>query len=189
MSSTISLKERHSDATRDLILDTAVELLRDKGFAEVNVRAVAKLAGMSERTIFRYFPTRDDFLDAIAVKAAAEMRPPQPDSIETLPAYPAALYRSFEEKADLVAAVLHTELFKRVRVSAAPERWAVVASMIDAYAPKRSKKERENAATNINYFLSASTWHYYRFTFELSAKDTVACARRAIEDTLRGLKT
>jgi len=189
MSIPISLKDRHTDSTQKLILDTAVDLLRKKGLQEVTVRAVAKVAGMSERTIFRHFPTREEFLDAIAVTPAAEMRPPQPESIETLPAYPAALYSSFEEKADLVTAVLHTELFKRVRVSAAPDRWAVVESMIDSFAPNRTKKERKNAATNINYFLSASTWHYYWFTFELPAKDAAACARRAIEDTLRGLKS
>ena len=49
MSSIISLKDRHTDATRELILATAIELLEKAGVTDLTVRSVAKAAGMSER--------------------------------------------------------------------------------------------------------------------------------------------
>lgn len=181
MSSTILLKDRHTDATQKLILSTAVELLETAGVADLTVRAVAKQSGMSERTVFRYFPTREDFLNAVAAAAADAMDTPVPPiNIKELLDYPAVLYRSFEQRPALVIAGLHTELIKRVRREAASERWRSVARLIDEIAAGRSKKERTIAATNINYYLSATTWNYYRANFEMSLGDTIACAKAAV---------
>jgi hypothetical protein len=69
---------------------------------------------------------------------------------------------------------------KRVRAGVAQDRWQAVRAIVDKNAGNRSKKERKIAATNINYFLSASTWHYYRFNFELSADETIDCAKSAL---------
>lgn len=185
MSTPISLKDRHSDATHGLILATAIELLEAGSISNVTARAVAKQAGMSERTVFRYFATRDDLLDAIAAEAAARMQsPPPPATIDDLLDYPKPLYRSFEDKAALVKGILHTELFNRVRVTAAAERWSAVTRLIDEALPDRSRKERRLLATNINYFLSATTWNYYRTRFELSTEDTIAAAKGAIRALL-----
>ena len=181
MSSIISLNDRHTDATQKLILSTAVELLETSGVTDLTVRAVAKQAGMSERTVFRYFATRDEFLDAVAVAAVSGMHTPlPPKTVKELLNFPEPLYRSFEDRATLVVAGLHTEIFKRVRVKAAGERWKAVRDIVDKHAPKSSKKDRKIAATNISYYLSASTWHYYRSNFELSLDDSIACAKSAV---------
>jgi len=181
MSSIISLNDRHTDATQKLILSTALDLLESSGVSEVTVRAVAKRAGMSERTIFRYFADRDEFLDALAKYASDQMHSPAPPTtIEQLLKYPGPLYRSFEERAQLIQGVLHTEIFTRVRYEVADERWRSVAELIDHHASYRPKKDRVIAATNINYYLSASTWNYYRMHFGLSLDDTIACARSAV---------
>src|SRR5215831_739457 len=160
MSSKISLIERHTDATQRLILDTAIELLENRGVKELTVRSVAREAGISERTVFRYFASRDEFLDAVAGEAVSMMRTPEPpDSIEGLIKYPTALYQSFEESSRLIQAMLHSEIFGRVRVASAGERWKAVEKLVDNGAPRRSKKDRRIASTNINYYLGASTWH------------------------------
>src|SRR6476646_371081 len=98
MSTTISLKDRQTDATQKLILLTAVELLETDGVNATTARAVAKKAGISERTVFRYYGSRDDFLDAVAEEAAAKMHTPHPpDNIKELADYVSSLYRRFEE--------------------------------------------------------------------------------------------
>lgn len=182
MSSTISLKDRHADVTRQLILNTAVELLERSGVTDLTIRAVAKSAGMSERTVFRYFPTRDKFLEAVADETAARLSVPEPpSSLEELIDYADKLYRGFEEQGKLTEAALHSEIYARVRKSSAASRWQSVESLIDSNASRRSAQKRKMAATNINYFLSASTWHYYRFNFGLSLDESIACARSAVK--------
>ena len=181
MSSTNSLKDRQTDATQKLILSTAVELLETDGVNATTARAVARKAGISERTVFRYYGSRDEFLDAIAEEAAARMHTPQPpDDINKLPDYVSVLYSRFEEFEPLLKEALHTEISKRIRATVARRRWIAVRSLIDASAAHRSPSDRKIAATNISYYLSASTWQYYRFTFDLSAKDAERFARTAV---------
>jgi AcrR family transcriptional regulator len=181
MSSTISLKDRQTDATQRLIVSTAVELLETEGVTATTARAVAKKAGISERTVFRYYSSRDEFLDAVAEEAAAKMQtPPPPDDIAGLADYVSVLYRRFEEFELLLKESLHTEISKRIRATVARRRWVAVRELIDAAAPHRTARDRRIVATNISYYLSASTWQYYRFTFDLSPKDAERYAKLAV---------
>jgi AcrR family transcriptional regulator len=185
MSSTLSLIDRHTDATQKLILASALELLERAGVTELTVRAVAKHAGMSERTVFRYFASREEFLDAVAGEVVRNLQAPAPPArIDELPDYPRVLYARFEEKADLVRSALHTEVFKRIHDTVAKERWRAVRSLIDAHAGHRSDRERKIAAANIRYYLAATTWHYYRFYFGFTLAETIDSARSAIRLTI-----
>ena len=188
MSIPISLTERHAELTRQLILDSAIDLLQQAPVHELSVRAVAKHAGMSERTVFRYFANRDDFLDGVAREVSQRLQaPPGPTSIASLLAYPAAIYARFEAMTALTKAALHSELFDRIRNADAHRRGVAIRALIDRAAPDRPERERKLAAANIRYYLIATAWHYYRFYFELSFEESVECACMAITQTLHGL--
>ena len=186
---TLSLADRQSELTRRLILGTASELLeRSTPLGELTVRAVAKAANISERTVFRYFPAREEFLDAVAAAVHDRMAlPPPPSSVEELLAAPRALYSRFEAMRELTRAALHTELFHRIRESQAKVRWTAIQGIVDALAPRAAARERKIAAANIRFYLAASTWHYYRFYFRFSLEETIACAEAAIRQSLNGL--
>lgn len=185
---TLSLADRQSDLTRRLILDTAAGMLEDTPLAELTVRAVAKRANISERTVFRYFATREEFLDGVAEAVSGKMAlPPAPGTVEELLAAPRALFSRFEAARELTRAALHTDLFHRMRETHARARWTAVQAIVDAAAPRRSERERELAAANIRFYLAASTWHYFRFYFRFSLEDSIACAELAIRQSLDGL--
>jgi AcrR family transcriptional regulator len=185
----LSLADRRNDLTRQLILDAAVAMLERATLGELTMRAVAKQANISERTVFRYFATRDEFLDALveAVRTRHAL-PPPPCTVEDLLAAPRALFTRFEATANLTRAALHTELFHRIRESAARTRWRAVQEIVDALAPRKSERTRRLVAANIRYYLAASTWHYFRFYFGFSLEDTIACAEAAIGQSLQSLK-
>jgi AcrR family transcriptional regulator len=184
-----SLSDRRNDLTRKAILDAALDTLEHASVGELTVRAVAKHANISERTVFRYFASRDEFLDAVADAVRTEMALPDPPrTVAELRAAPRELYRAFENKQSLVRAALHSELFHRMRETGAKTRWVAIISAIDEAAPERDRGERKIAAANIRYFLAASTWHYYRFYFGFSLKETIACAEAAIGQALDSLE-
>jgi AcrR family transcriptional regulator len=78
------LRERKKAQTRELIAETARGLFAERGFEHVSVAEIARVADVSEKTVFNYFPTKEDLfywrmeefekelLDAIRQRAPGE---------------------------------------------------------------------------------------------------------------------
>jgi AcrR family transcriptional regulator len=56
------LRERKKRLTRQLISDTATGMFLEQGFDEVRVTEIAAAAGVSEKTVYNYFPTKESLL-------------------------------------------------------------------------------------------------------------------------------
>lgn len=61
-----SLRARKRRAVQDEVTLAAIELFIANGFDETPVEKIAAAVGMSERTFFRYFSTKDDVLERLS---------------------------------------------------------------------------------------------------------------------------
>jgi AcrR family transcriptional regulator len=62
MGEQVGLRERKKQQTRDLIAQTARRLFAERGFDAVTVADVARAANISRKTVFNYFPTKEDLV-------------------------------------------------------------------------------------------------------------------------------
>lgn len=95
-----TLRERTKRQTRQLIHEAAAQLALERGPAEATLDAIAERAGISRRTFFNYFPSKED-----AIIGAAE---------PTLGAEAAARFRSGEGSLLLRTAVLHMSVLRSI---------------------------------------------------------------------------
>ncbi|MEY9847271.1 TetR/AcrR family transcriptional regulator [Streptacidiphilus sp. MAP5-3] len=56
------LRERKKRLTRRQLSDTATEMFLERGFDAVRVAEIAEACGVSEKTVFNYFPTKESLL-------------------------------------------------------------------------------------------------------------------------------
>ncbi|MER7715696.1 helix-turn-helix domain-containing protein [Streptomyces flaveolus] len=68
------LRERKKRATRAALAEAAVRLAAEHGADKVTVEAISAAAGVSVRTFFNYFDTREDAFVVIDADAGARMR-------------------------------------------------------------------------------------------------------------------
>ena len=59
------LRDRAKHETRTRILDAVVRVVLDDGIHAFSVANVAKRAGVSHRTVYRHFASREELLDAV----------------------------------------------------------------------------------------------------------------------------
>lgn len=61
------LKSRKAEVTRDAIRTATLDLMANQHWSAVTMPAVAERAGMSVRTLYRYFPTKQALIDDVAM--------------------------------------------------------------------------------------------------------------------------
>lgn len=62
MAEQLGLRERKKQRTRQTIADVAIGLFLSRGFDEVSVVEIAEAAEVSKRTLFAYFPAKEDLV-------------------------------------------------------------------------------------------------------------------------------
>src|SRR5512139_823231 len=56
---TFSLRDVKHSLTEQTIIEKAMALFKERGFAQVSVKQIAKAAMVSEKTVFNYFPNKE----------------------------------------------------------------------------------------------------------------------------------
>jgi AcrR family transcriptional regulator len=93
----VARKDEQKTELREMILETARELMQQKGFAELSIRKLAEEIGYAPGTIYLYFKNRDEIVREICVrgfsalaeemKSAADVVDPQERLAALLRAY------------------------------------------------------------------------------------------------------
>lgn len=70
----LGLRERNKRRTRERIETVGLALMTRRGFDDVSVEEIAAAAGISPRTFYRYYPTKDELVFATQADDLAVLR-------------------------------------------------------------------------------------------------------------------
>jgi AcrR family transcriptional regulator len=178
-----SLRRDQATAVRERILKAAIEVIEQA--EEPNMRTVARSAGVSERTVYRYFASREELHAALTPEIRARASAPMPDDVDGLDDYVRTLYTNFARNAFLTRA-LSTAAWMPTRETR-PANLRALREIIDRAFPKAPKRDRESAAASLRVPLSAAGWAYFADCgFDLEA--SIAHAQWATRTVLEKLQ-
>lgn len=184
-----SLLEKKAAFTVNLLLDAACELTQTLGIDELSFKKVSDHANISQRTMFRYFKTRDSFLDALTKRLYSELDLPDiPYQIEELSNYIANLYEKLDAQPRTVMVLLSADLLPRVLSTTAKQRYVALKELLSRTYPNASEHDIKKTAANLRYVMSASSWRYYRMYFDFDSEMATECAQLLVGQSIRYLE-
>ena len=179
-----TLRDQQADLTRDLIMRAFQELLRNDHPDAITFPQVAEAAGVSLRTVYRYFPTRADLLQIAAAwfgELTEGARWDDPATVRDLAGGIPHMGRLFDEHTNVFRALAEVELER-------PRRDAVAAAVAEV-APDLPEADVRRAEAIIACIRSGHSWLVLHDQYGLTGDDIVAtldwAATTLLEDVRR----
>lgn len=176
-----SLRQEYKDQTRTRILDAAVALIEEAGETPLTMLAVAERAGVTDRTVYRHFETREALVRATWSRMQQRVASQGfPRSAEEMIESPLRLFPRFDAARELVRASLYSPAGLDMRMSSNEERKeAMLASLRDAFpdADDQWLKRRAAVSQLIN---SAYAWEVLRQYWGIEGEEAGKAASEAL---------
>lgn len=163
------------------ILSSAVALLQERTFEDISYLDLAEASAVSERTIYRRFPTRSHLLEALARWIEAERFPLA--EFHTPGEFRAAVRERFRAygsaPGQAFIAARGAALSPTTEVTSSPVTVAILA-MIQNAAPNLNLRDTQRIAAAARYFASPIFWARMRAGFDMNADETFEAFDRAL---------
>lgn len=152
------LRERQTELARTAILDAAADCLRAERPDEVSLADVARSAGVSLRTLYRYFPTRDDLFSEAGHRLLADLGlSPEVSGGDVATSYLSASAALAKEPV-LARNLLRTTIGRQVRAPGRQQRQASIAHAVASAGRGLTPTATTAGAAVIGYLCSAASW-------------------------------
>ena len=177
-----SLRERQKAATRDLILEAVGRCLKDVGISELGFARIAAEAGVTERTIYRHFPSREALFDAWWTSHQASIgQGPYPESAADLVAAARTVFPQLDEQAEVVRGALLSPQGRAIGMRANDARVAAFRRAVRDGAGELREPHFTRLCAAVQALYSAGTWLSMREVWGLSGKVSGEAVAEAID--------
>ena len=155
------LRRRRAEVTRQAIRQAVEGLLVDEHPAALSIPAVAARAGVSVRTVYRYFPTKQHLLDDVAEiqqRRADEIMDGRQDLFDRPGQYLATLWTDFERDVEAVRAQHLSPVGRDIRLRRLEASRAQMLVRLDKAFPEASAEDRSDLGDLIAMVMSSSAF-------------------------------
>ena len=184
------LRTARRAATEQSIIDAVHRVLADEHPTALSMPQVATAAGVSLRTLYRYFPTKADLVDAASrsyeIATAVEMEPPT--DVGELGRYLEAMWRRFDADLPAVLAQHITPAGQELRQRRLPRSRAHLRRVLRDGAPHLDDAAIDRLADTVAWMTSSAS--YLELTRHLGYASADAAAlvtsavRAVVDDTI-----
>lgn len=185
----MTLREQHAQATRQRILAAVADLIERGQAEELTVPDVAAASGVSLRTIYRYYPTREQLLEAAAHWIGEELlQHPYPQTLDEVAELFRVGCREFAERPGLVRAMALSQLGRDIRSYRRSERLAAIRAALRTEVgdlPEDELRRAEAVLAYLHNMLAFTTLHEESGLSGEEVGDAVAWAIETLVDDLR----
>ena len=186
---TTTVRERQLDLARTAIFDAVRRHLEDGDADQISMDDLATEAGVSRRTLYRYFPNRDALVAATGTWIRDDVLQLP---IEIGPAGIAASFRAaaarLNENPRLARALLRTDTGRAVRAGYRSERVEAIRTALRRDVPGLSGRALDRAAAVLGYLCSSNAWITIQDDAGIDASSAQAAVTWAIEALLAQLR-
>jgi len=189
MPSSVSLRDEHAAAARERILSAVAELVERGELEELTMPDVATASGISLRTIYRYYPTREKLIEAAGRWIGKElMRHPYPRTLDEVADLFEVGCLDFDKRPGLVRALALSQLGRRLRSYRRRERLGAISQVLRKELTGAPQAELRRAEAVLAYLHNMLAYTTLREESGLDGKEIglgIAWAIRTLADDLR----
>jgi AcrR family transcriptional regulator len=149
---TTSLRDEQAAVARERIFQAVAQLIERDGATELTMPQVAELSGVSLRTLYRYFPTREALLDAAGRWIGGELlRQGYPQSLDDVADSFQRACAEFEERPGLVRAMALSQVGREARSARRQERLDAIRHALEQEVGDLTESELAQAEAVLAY--------------------------------------
>jgi AcrR family transcriptional regulator len=175
------LRQQYAAQTRTRILDAAIDGLKEGDLEGLTIAKVAADAGVTERTVYRHFKTREDLIKAVWPRMGARLGiPGLPQTVEALLAAPGRIYPRFDAEAGAVRASMYSQAGREIRATANPARHQAMTSLVAQARPELNETARRRRAAVIQMIGSSHGWACFKDYWGMDTQEAARAAQEAI---------
>lgn len=184
------LREARSLETRERILEGVARWMQDGAHGEFTLDAVARVAGVERRTVFRHFATKEVLLEAFWAWINQRLAPRTlPATLNELIEAPRETFARFDEQEGVIRASLHTPTGRTMRLAAADARRKAFRAALAEATRDASREDRRRLEAVAHVLYSAAAWETMRDYAALDgaeAGDAASWALSVLAEAVRG---
>ena len=186
------VRDRAKEATRARILDALVRVVLDEGVHAFSVARVAERAGISHRTVYRHFASREELLEALS-DAIESAGPPARAEVRSKPLVEHAragvggLFGALESTRDRATAEFIIGVALRHNTRGKQQRWAQMQAEVRAQFPALTPEEQLAGAAVLRALLGSNIWFHLCVQLGVPTETAAQGVSRAIELVLEDL--
>ena len=177
---TPSLRQRQKTSTIKLIFDAVGRCLRDTSLAELSFSLIAREAGIGERTVYRYFPTRDALFDAFWQSYVQSIRPGSLDA-RSLASSALQAFPKLDEHPDIARSLVTSPHAREIAHATSKRRVALFKPAVREAVGDLPEAELIRLCACVQTLLSPGTWLQMREIWGLDGQESGRAVAEAIE--------